>query len=69
METRPSESTREKFVGQPLKVELYETRLKAVVGGRTKKTGRRLHVKWRLLVWGAFATTVHRWRRSTFERR
>jgi len=38
LETRPPESTREDFVGQPLKVELYETRLEAVVGGRSKKT-------------------------------
>jgi len=50
LETRPPALTRVNFVGQPLKVELYETRLKAVVGGRSKKTGRRLYVSWRLLV-------------------
>jgi len=50
METRPSESTRGNFVGQPLNVEPYETRLKAVVGARSRKTGRRLHISWRLFV-------------------
>jgi hypothetical protein len=35
--------TRENFIGQPLKVELYEKQLEAVVGGRSKKTERRLH--------------------------
>jgi len=44
LETRTPELTREDFVGQPLKVELYEKMLEAVVGGRSKKTGRRLHV-------------------------
>jgi len=33
LEERPLESTRENFVGQPLKVELYETKLEAVVHG------------------------------------
>jgi len=31
-------------VGQPLKVESYEKKLEVVVGGRSKKRGRRLHV-------------------------
>jgi len=44
LETRTPELTRENFVGQPLKVELYEKMLEAVVGGRSKKTARRLHV-------------------------
>jgi len=70
LEKRPPESTRENFFGQPLKVELYEKKLEAVVGCRFKQTGRRLHVRWRRFVLGAVAaTTVHRWRRSTFERR
>jgi len=38
METRPSESTRENFIGQPLKVELHEKKLEAVVRGRSRKT-------------------------------
>jgi hypothetical protein len=38
------------FIGQPLKVELYEKKLEAVVGGRSKKTGRRLRVSWRRFV-------------------
>jgi len=33
LEERPPESTRENFVGQPLKVELYETKFEAVVHG------------------------------------
>jgi hypothetical protein len=37
MERRPPELRRENFVGQPLKVELYEKKLKPVVGGRSKK--------------------------------
>jgi len=53
LETRPPEPTRENFIGQPLKVVLYEKKLEAVVGGRSKKTGRRLHISWRLLVQGA----------------
>jgi len=39
MEKRPPDWTRENFVGQPLKVELYEKKLEAVVGGRSKKLG------------------------------
>jgi hypothetical protein len=50
LETRPPEWARENFVGQPLEVELYERKFEAVVGGRSKKTGRRLHVSWRRLV-------------------
>jgi hypothetical protein len=50
LENRPPELTRENFVGQPLKVELYEKNLEAVVGGRSEKTGRRLHVSWRRFV-------------------
>jgi hypothetical protein len=49
LETRPPEWTRGNFFGQPLKVELYEKKLEAAVGGRSKETGRRLHVSWRLL--------------------
>jgi len=60
LETRPPESTRENFLGQPLKVELYETTLEAVVDGRSKRTRRRLHLGWRRFVQGGFlATTVH----------
>jgi len=44
LEKRPPEWTRENFIGQPLKVELYEKKLEAVVGGRSQKTGRRLHL-------------------------
>jgi len=47
MERRPPEWTRVNFVGHPLKVELYEKQLKPVVGGRSRKTARRLHVSWR----------------------
>jgi len=50
LERRPPELTRENFVGQPLKVELYEKKMEAVEGGRSKKTGRRLHVSWRRFV-------------------
>jgi hypothetical protein len=50
MERRPPELTREYFVGQPLKVGLYEKKLEPVVGGRSKETGRRLYVSWRRLV-------------------
>jgi len=46
LENRPPESTRVNFVGQPLKVELYEKKLEAVVGGRSKTAGRRLHISW-----------------------
>jgi hypothetical protein len=45
LEKRPPELTGENFVGQPLKVELYEKKLEAVVGGRSRKAGRRLHVR------------------------
>jgi len=47
LENKPPEWTRRTFVGQPLKVELYEKKFEAVVGSRSKKTGRRLHVTWR----------------------
>jgi len=50
LETRPPALTRGNFVGQPLKVELHEKKLEAVVGGRSKKTGRRLHSNWRRFV-------------------
>jgi hypothetical protein len=50
LEKRPPELTRENFIGQPLKVELYEKKLEAVVDGRSKKTGRRLHVSRRRFV-------------------
>jgi hypothetical protein len=43
MDQRPPQVTIEHFVGQPLKVESYEKKLE-VVGGRSKKRGRRLHV-------------------------
>jgi hypothetical protein len=39
LEKRPPEWTRENFVGQPLKVELYEKKLEAVADARSKKTG------------------------------
>jgi RNase P subunit RPR2 len=58
------------LVGQPLNVELYEKKLKPAVGGRSRKTGRRLHVSWKRYVERAFpATTVHGRRRATFEQR
>jgi len=44
MEKRPPDWTRRNFVGQHLKIELYKKKLEAVVGGRSKKTGRRLHI-------------------------
>jgi len=44
LEKRPPELTRENVVRQPLKVELYAKKLEAVVGGRSKKAGRRLNV-------------------------
>jgi hypothetical protein len=50
LETRPPEWTRENFVGQPLKVELYKKKLKLVVGGRSKQTRRRLRFSWRRFV-------------------
>jgi hypothetical protein len=50
LEERPRRCTRVNFVGQSLQVELYETRLEAVVGGRSNKTGRRLYVSRRLFV-------------------
>jgi len=40
LETRPPVLTRENFVRQPFKVKLYEKKLEAVVGGRSKKLGR-----------------------------
>jgi hypothetical protein len=49
-EERPSKKTRVNFVGQPIKVELYKKKLEAVAGSLSKKTGRRLHSSWRLLV-------------------
>jgi hypothetical protein len=50
MEKRPPEMTRENFHGQPLMVELHEKKLEAVVGGRSRKTGRPLHISGRRLV-------------------
>ena len=50
LEKRPPESTRGNFVGQPLEVELYEKKLEAVMGGRSRKTGRRPHSSWRRFV-------------------
>jgi hypothetical protein len=50
IERRPPELTRENFAEEPLKAELYEKKLKPLVGGRSKKTGRRLHISWRLFV-------------------
>jgi len=41
MEKRPAALTRENFVGEPLKVELYLKKLKLEVGGRSKKAERR----------------------------
>jgi hypothetical protein len=43
-------TTRENFVGQPLKVELYEKKLKPIVGSQSKKAGRRLHLSWRRFI-------------------
>jgi len=60
MEHRPPEWTRVNFVGQPLKVELYEKKLEEVVGDPSRTTRSRLHVSRRRLVQGAVAaTTVH----------
>lgn len=53
MERRPPYLTRGNFVGKPLEVELYEKKLKPVVGGRSKKTVRHLHVDWRRIVQSA----------------
>jgi transposase len=50
LERRRPQLTRERFVGQLLKAELYEKQLEAVVGGRSKKTERRLHVSSRRYV-------------------
>jgi hypothetical protein len=50
MEKRPPEMTRENFHGQPLMVELHEKKLEAVEGGRSRKTGRPLHISGRRLV-------------------
>jgi hypothetical protein len=36
LEKRPPALTRAKFVGEPLKAEFYEKKLKTVVGGRSK---------------------------------
>jgi len=44
LEKRSPDSTRGNFVGQPIKVELYEKTLEAVVSGRSIETGRRLYV-------------------------
>jgi hypothetical protein len=50
LEKRPPESTRMNFIGQPLKVDLYEKKLEAVGAGRSIKTGRRLLLSWRRFV-------------------
>ena len=42
LEKRPPERTRKNFIGQHLKVDLYEKKLEPAVGGRSKKTGRRV---------------------------
>jgi len=47
LESRPPELPRENVIGQPPKVELFEKKLEAVAGGRSKKAGRRLHLSWR----------------------
>jgi len=44
MEKRSPQLARANFMGQPLRVKLYEEKLKPVTGGRSKKPGRRLHV-------------------------
>ena len=71
MEKRPPALTREDCMGQPLKVELFEKKMKPVVAWRPREAGSRLHLSWRRFVQGAFAaTTTHRWRqRFSFERR
>jgi len=50
LENRPPELTRENFTGQPVKVGLYEKTMKPVAGGRSRETGRRLQLSWRLRV-------------------
>jgi hypothetical protein len=46
LEKRPPERTRENFIGQPLKVELYEKKLESVVGGRSRKPRKRQYASW-----------------------
>jgi len=50
LEKRPPELTRDNFIGQPPKKELYEKKIEAVVDGRSKKTGTRLLISWRRFV-------------------
>jgi hypothetical protein len=50
LEKRPPALTRENFIEQSVQVELYERKLEAVGGGRSKKARRHLHVSWRLLL-------------------
>jgi hypothetical protein len=53
LEKRPPQLSRENFLGQPLKVELYEKKLEAVLGGRFKKSEGHLRICSRRFVWGA----------------
>jgi len=60
MERRHPKWTRKNFVREFLKVELSEKKFEVAMGGRSEKTGRRLHIRCRVLVWGGFlVTSVH----------
>jgi len=69
LETIPPASTRENFVGQPLKVELYEKKLEAVVSGLSKRPGGVCTSIEDFLSRAGFSPLLYHWRRSTFERR
>jgi len=64
-EKRPPEWTRRNLVGQCFQVELYEKKLEAVVGGRSKKTRRRLHVSSRRFGSDAFTAILPHYRRRS----
>jgi hypothetical protein len=42
--TTPAEMARAKFVGQPLRVEVYEEKLKSIPCNRSKQVAKRLQV-------------------------
>lgn len=44
LETRPEELTRSNLVRQPLRVEVYNEKLKTITDGRSNKAGKPLHV-------------------------
>jgi hypothetical protein len=49
LKMRPKELTRVNFVGQPLRIELYNDKLKPIAWRRSKKVGMRLHAGINLL--------------------